>query len=212
LKQAGASTGQTLAWDGTQWAPSGTGGSTGGVSLVSVLPGAPSDGQTVVYTDSLTTPTFTWQLIYVQAVSKWCFIGGIPKRAFDGTAKTSGAVSGGGYSGTWADVESPGVSSITLPNIGGTFQVTAELFNTIGCASANGFYFAVAPKFGAAPTQISDSLTADAVTHDNGVEHASRTYVVTMVATDVVKFQFQNANRAAQTKMRALSVIPLQVS
>lgn len=76
LGQDGATSGQVLAWNGSAWAPA----AGSGASLVTALPGSPTDGQEVIYTDSLTAPTYQWHLKYVsaKASNKWIFVGGAP--------------------------------------------------------------------------------------------------------------------------------------
>lgn len=48
-------------------------GSWGGVGtlLATALPGVPTDGQQIAYTDSLTAPTFVWLLRYNATATKW---------------------------------------------------------------------------------------------------------------------------------------------
>jgi hypothetical protein len=57
-----------------------TGGS--GLSIpapVLVLPAAPADLSLAILTDNLGTPTYNWLFQWVNAASKWMFIGGSPK-------------------------------------------------------------------------------------------------------------------------------------
>lgn len=49
------------------------------MTQVTALPGSPFDGQLIKFTDSLTVPTYNWQLVYnatSSSSSKWEFIGG----------------------------------------------------------------------------------------------------------------------------------------
>lgn len=52
------------------------------ISAVTALPGSPTDGQEVIFTDSLTAPTYYWRFRYNSGSSssyKWEFVGGIPR-------------------------------------------------------------------------------------------------------------------------------------
>lgn len=42
-----------------------------GMTLVTAVPGVPTDGQMIAYTDSLAAPTFVWPLRYNAALTRW---------------------------------------------------------------------------------------------------------------------------------------------
>lgn len=203
LKQDGAATGQTLAWDGTQWAPSGTGGGTGGVSLVSVLPGAPSDGQFVVFCDNVANPAFTWQLIYVQAIGKWCNIGGSPLYAEVLTDQT--ATAGTGY----VDLATVG-PQVTLP-VGGDFEIRA---GSTGWNSLNaGQNMVTALKVGTLTTVDADcfSNTGCGPSTNQGIG-SSRVYRKTgLTSGTVLKLQYKSVGGGPHWASRTISVMPIRV-
>lgn len=83
---------------------------------VTALPGSPVDGQEVVYTDSLTAPTYAWRLKYFSGASspKWVFMGGTPMvSAVSGSLTTS-------TSGSFIDLTSG--PTLTVP-LTGTYYV-----------------------------------------------------------------------------------------
>jgi hypothetical protein len=53
-------------------------GGGGAASLVTALPGSPTNGQECVFTDSLTAPTYYWHLKYNSTTTKWHYVGGTP--------------------------------------------------------------------------------------------------------------------------------------
>jgi hypothetical protein len=42
------------------------------------LPGSPFDGQCAILTDSTTAPTYQWLMVFINSLSKWMCVGGIP--------------------------------------------------------------------------------------------------------------------------------------
>jgi len=81
----GASSGNGLLWNGSDWVAAAITTSTA-ISAVTALPGSPADGDEVIFTDSLSAPTYSWHLRYNAGSGlsyKWEFIGGAPKMAFD---------------------------------------------------------------------------------------------------------------------------------
>ena len=63
-----------------------------GATLVTALPGSPTDGQEVILVDSLTAPTYSWRLRYSSGISdasKWLFVGGIPATVLVATAEST---------------------------------------------------------------------------------------------------------------------------
>lgn len=82
----------------------------GSISAVTALPGSPSDGQEVIFTDSLSAPTYRWHLRYNASSAsslKWEFIGGTPITSEIATAESTGSTA-------YAALTTAG-PSITLP-------------------------------------------------------------------------------------------------
>jgi len=63
----------------------------GAIPLVTALPASPFEGQEVIFTDSLTAPTYSWRLRYVGAKTsnKWVFVGGVPATSFVATSENT---------------------------------------------------------------------------------------------------------------------------
>jgi len=204
LKQAGASTGALLAWDGTQWGPAGTGGGIG-IGLVSSLPGAPSDGQTVVYTDSLPAPTFTWQLIFVQSTGKWHFIGGTPLYAEVLTDQSTATAN------TYLDLATVG-PQVTIP-VNGDYEIRAgsQGWNALNTAQV----MRTALKVGAAATANADGFSNTGVgpiTAGLPGIGSMRTFQKTgLTATTVLKLQYLVGGSTGHWLNRWLSVVPIKI-
>lgn len=107
LTQEGASTGQVLAWSGSQWAPV---PAAGAPTYQTTLPGSPSDGQQTILVDSTTAPTYAWFLRYNSTSTKWDFLGGAPIFSEVATSETT-------TSATYAALTTAG-PSITVPVAG----------------------------------------------------------------------------------------------
>lgn len=98
--------------------------------LVTSLPANPVTGDTCVYTDNLTTPTYRWQLFYNGGSSssfKWEVIGGDPLAASVDTSQST-------TSATFADMATVG-PSVTAP-LAGDYNVTQKANIDIGTSNA----------------------------------------------------------------------------
>ena len=85
------------------------------MQFVTSLPGSPADGNLVCLVDSLTVPTYQWQLRYVSGISdayKWVCVGGAPAYDFDGSDN-----------GTTDTSYASGGASVTLPGIAGIYDI-----------------------------------------------------------------------------------------
>jgi hypothetical protein len=142
------------------------------VTLVTVLPTSPFDGQTVDFTDSLTTPSWVWRLRYVAAAptNKWKFVGGSP-----GSHNIQGAESTA-ISGSWVNLATVG-PQFTVP-LAGDYEVSFSCFQTktaadtliaagvgvgdwtAGVIQANGSVYTVNAYAALAASGVMPSLTA----------------------------------------------------
>lgn len=98
-------------------------------SFVTALPSNPSDGDEVIFTDSLTAPTYQWHLRYVSAKSsnKWLFIGGAPVRtAASGSISTS--------SSSFVDLTSG--PTLTVP-LAGSYRAFLTVLANLGNTGTN---------------------------------------------------------------------------
>lgn len=120
IMQNGATAGQGLVWNGSNWAP----GASGPGAPVTSLPGSPTDGQQVIFTDSLAAPTFAWLLQWYAAQSQWRFLGGSPYYTLTGGAGglTSTTYAAFGSSPTFT----PGRAGTYLLKYGAWLQVTGQ--------------------------------------------------------------------------------------
>jgi hypothetical protein len=115
-------TADSAAGTGVKWA-------TGVASLVTSLPGSPADGDEVLYTDSLTVPTYVWRLRYIAAATtyRWYYVGGPPVAVSIATAEAT-------TSTTYAALTTPG-PTFTTP-LAGDWDVGPE-FTFQGAAGAS---------------------------------------------------------------------------
>lgn len=171
LAQEGASTNQVMTWNGTIWAPAAAPGAT----FVTALPGSPTDGQEIIYTDSLTAPTYQWRLRYVsaKASNKWIFIGGTPLQAINTASNSTTSAS---Y------VTLTGDPSITLP-IAGDYHIYQNVSGNSTNQTGNRGFSSYSVGATAAADQWCCSFYTDAAPHLGG---ASRTMVWTGLAASTV--------------------------
>ena len=95
----------------------------GGTTAVTALPGSPSDGDEIMFTDSLTAGTYHWHLRYVsgRASNKWVFIGGASMFSAVNSSEST-------TSTTYTDLTTSG-PSVTLPVAGDYFIHFGALIN-----------------------------------------------------------------------------------
>lgn len=196
--QKGATTGQALVWNGTKWAPGSV-----TTSMVTALPGSPTDGQEIVLVDSLTAPTYQWHLKYVsaKASNKWIAVGGAPAVATVGTAESTNSTS-------WTDLTTAG-PSITVP-VAGSYHITMGVVIT---PSADYQTIGWAAKLGSAATSDNDGFFEPA--SNMGASDYPRQMTLgprTLAASDVVKMQYRVGGSYTPTyKRRQLIIHPLQL-
>jgi hypothetical protein len=172
-------------------------------SIGTALPSNPLDGQVFVYTDSLSAPTYQWQLRYVAAASKWIFIGGSPLYALTAGANSTSST-------TYVDLGGP---TVTLPLAGhywvslstrmiegsGTGGRTGHMSSTLGAGSAN--------DDRALSLGLGASANAYATLTFSTVDHSGE-----LSATNTISARYRNAGAASITyQQRRIDVIPIYV-
>lgn len=175
---------------GTKWA------SAAGATLETALPGAPTDGQEIVFVDSLTAPTYAWRLRYIAAklTNKWQFVGGTSAIASVTADETTAST-------VYADLVTVG-PSFTIPVAGDyEFNYHVQGYGVVAQLRAS-------PKFGLSAASDTDGVRVDATT-TNAVLSGSRAVVHTsLAANDVVKIQYATSTGTAHFLYRTLSVLP----
>jgi len=82
-----------------------------------------------VYTDSLSAPTYQWQLRYIAAATRWIFIGGTPLFGYAAASVSTSSTS-------YVDLGGP---SVTFP-LAGQYRVTLTALIVDGSSSENAGY------------------------------------------------------------------------
>lgn len=190
---SGGSTGQILKKNSgtnydTVW------GAAPGATLVTTLPGSPTDGDEVILVDSLTAPTYAWRMKYVSGITgtyKWLFIGGSPI-----SVQT---LAGNTQSGGSGQADLTGGPSLTLPRAG-VYDVE---YAAAGYATVSGemrLYLMINNVL------ISNLFERDAGSFGARVRHTAA------AASHVVKIQYSNtAGSSATFYERVLSATPVQL-
>ena len=176
------------------------------ISLVTVLPSSPIDGQEVVFTDSLVAPTFTWHLRYVaaKASNKWVFVGGSPAFAEVVTAETRASTA-------YGDLATIG-PSVTIP-VAGDYLVTISFAAVY--VSGGGTFNSSMMSFAIGATAASDADAATG-THNNtvntraGSTRVSRKTGLAAGTALVAKYRGGEANTFSYSDRRLL-VVPIAV-
>lgn len=121
-------------------------------SFVTALPSNPSDGDEIIFTDSLTAPTYQWHFRYVsaKASNKWVFIGGSPLAAEDLDSGTRASTAYGDLNDT---ADSP---SITIP-VAGNYRVYISCYMESSSAAVSRMSYSI----GAAAAADADSILTD---------------------------------------------------
>ena len=193
ITQAGASVGQALVWDGTDWVPS------GGYSTS--LPGSPADGKEHTLVDSITAPTYQWRFRYnagSASAYKWEFVGGTPLSAEVVTQESS-------TSTTYVDLTTVG-PSVTVPRAG---DFLLDFGAGVITGTATTVY--LAPKLGSAATADADAATFAPQGGTEGVA-ISQKIKRTLAASDVVKLQGKGSSGTWYFERRWLYITPVRVS
>lgn len=128
---------------------------TGG--LTTTIPGSPTDGQIILFTDSTSAPTYFWLLMWANALSKWLFLGGTPQYTEIATSETTSSltyaalatagpsltvVRAGDYYVTLGSTNliNGNIATFHSYDIGGTGAVDADALHQQGLATTGGAY------------------------------------------------------------------------
>lgn len=178
----------------------------GGISLVTSLPGSPSTGDQVMFTDSLTVPTYRWHLIYNASDSgsyNWQYIGGTPMVAEVATEQSTS-------SSTYTDLATTG-PSITVPLAGDyDVEIGARLTHN---GTNNGAWMSYA--IGGAGAVDADGIAAYSPLALGAYASLARTKRQTGLSAStalVAKYKEQNASASsAFAGYRFMRVTPVRV-
>lgn len=205
LFQRGTEEGDTLAWNVERSRylvrPQ------GGAELVTALPTTDLyGGLTVMFTDSIVSPTYFWLLRYTPEISddyKWVAIG--PQPLFDYTDNSYGT-----SSTTFVDLES-GQPQVTLP-LKGFYEV--DFGGSMGNSTADSDTF-IGPHYGSTPTDA-DSMRMEGVVSSGGssntISQARATIIEVTSANQVLKHQYKVASGTGTFLKRWIKAKPIRLS
>lgn len=179
--------------------------STVGPSIVTVLPASPTDGEEVILTDNVASPTFAWTCQWVAAANLWIVTGGSPAESQVDTSESRNSIAYG-----------------NCATVGPTFTTPAAGFYELayGCnanvnSAVNNAQF-MAPVFSAAAAADADA--AQVVNGDVGANFAGslratimRTRRFTIAKGFVVTMQYRQGTAAANSPVsnRWLTALPI---
>jgi hypothetical protein len=170
-----------------------------GASVVTVLPAAPFDGQKVILVDSITVPTYSWQLQWVASASCWIFVGG---------SRLSQTVPANFSSASAAYVDLTGGPSFTVPRAG-VYEIG---FGASVYEPSGNVYVDMIVKVGAAAVVTSDYVRHRGQTGDF-ISIGRSGLRKTCAAADVIKLQGKTDGvNAGQWENRWLTVIPVTLT
>lgn len=161
--------------------------------LVTSLPATPSDGETVIFVDSLTAPTYAWRLRYIAAATKWFCIGGSPLFGLGSSTQT---ISGAGNT----DITG---CSITVPRAG-LYQVVgnaAVLGHTAGDGVGLTVVWNGVGKVGRTVSMTGNGFQVQLDVQDQNTLAASQVVKLTVTTAEVGSIQYG-----------AISVAPIYVT
>lgn len=198
LAQGGASSGQAMIWNGSAWAPG------GGATLVTALPGSPNDGDTVVFTDSTSAPTYMWYLRYISAATtyKWYCIGGTPAHIEVLTSETTA-------SGTYAALATAG-PSFTIP-LAGDWAIHIESRQTHTAAQHTYHSFDIGGT-GAVDNDSILSYHYNAAANANTFSVGRTVKKTALSASTALVSKYRTDSGTGTFAMRVMEVIPYRVN
>jgi hypothetical protein len=152
-------------------------------TLVTSFPGSPANGEVILYTDSLTAPTYIWMLQYNSGISdsnKWVFIGGASIQA---ETQTDGGVESQDNISTYSNLTTTG-PSITVPRTGVYYvEIGADAVTNGGSPTAFMSY-----SIGASAASDNDRVRL------GGNTHSMRSKRKTLTASDALVAKYKNGS------------------
>jgi hypothetical protein len=163
------------------------------------LPTNPTDGQMFIFTDSLSAPTYQWQLRYIAAATRWIFIGGTPLFGYAAAEVTT-------TSTTYVDLGGP---SVTFP-LAGQYRVTLTALIVDGASSENAGYFSC--TLGAAAAADTRALRLRTTTNlHQAASFGFRTadFVAELAAGSTAVARYRNQAAALERyQQRRIEIVP----
>ena len=181
------------------WVPLGSAALAQGNAIGTVLPPSPVDGQRFILTDSLTAPTYAWNLIYVaaKASNRWVCVGGSPAVSEVLTSETTASTS-------YVDLATVG-PQFTVPVAGDYIYVGSCWLAT----STAGQFAQAALKVGAAAASDDDAMLATS-SAANTLTTTSKTRKLSGVAASaLLKMQYKVGAGTGTFIRRVLMVTPV---
>jgi hypothetical protein len=205
IRLAAGTNGQVLTADsavtgGLKWAAAGGGG--GSPTLVTALPGSPTDGQQVVLVDSLTAPTYWWTFRYIaaKATNKWVFVGGTPATVKVAAAETA-------TSTTYVALTTPG-PSFTVP-VAGAYTIRQSA-RVVVASAVNAW--AMSYDIGATGAVDGDALQGFLTTANQVLAATRESFQPALAAGTALVSKYKSTAGTPTWSERLLTVTPAAVS
>ena len=199
--QEGATTGQTLQWNGSIWAPT---SASGAPTPATTLPGSPVNNQQTILTDSTSAPTYYWLLQYNSTAAKWQFIGGSPLYAEVTTAETTSST-------TYAALTTAG-PTVTVPNAGDYMVELGFQLNAQGGTPAHSFMSYDIGGTGAVDADAAVAWSYATQTVNPGGSAYRRRKKTAISASTALTSKYKVSANTGGFAQRYISILPIQIS
>lgn len=172
------------------------------ISVVTTLPASPVNGQQVIFTDSLATPTYSWFLQYDSAVSAWRCLSGMPLWAGD-LANTARSLTV-----TTSYQTYPSAPSVTVPRAG-TYRVRLGGF----ISAPAGVIINLAPSIASGTPSNNNAAEFWAQVASYGASVVNGNPAIALLAGQTVALQMAGSSGGAATVTNSwVEILPEQVT